>query len=118
MSTEKEIAGFDTLERSRLYQFWGFVPIPIKAGKKSPFGAKWNETTHSSAILRAKKALETAFRKQIDGVGLSLVEFLSACPSNWHLNPTECLEFIEERILREYPLGEFKNVDSIDYSVR
>lgn len=63
---------------------------------------------------RAKKALKTAFQKQIEGVGYSIVEFLAACPPNWRLSPEECLGFIEEEMLAEYPLGEFKNVDSLD----
>jgi 2-oxoglutarate ferredoxin oxidoreductase subunit beta len=66
---------------------------------------------------RAKAALKSAFQKQIEGLGLSLIEFISACPPNWQLSPTECLKFIEEKMLAEYPLGEFKNVVSIDYSI-
>lgn len=65
---------------------------------------------------RAKKAFRTAIEKQMAGVGYSLVEFLSACPPNWSLNPLQCLKFIEEKVIAEFPLGEFKNVDSIDYS--
>lgn len=65
---------------------------------------------------RAKAALRTAFEKQMKSVGLSLVEFLSPCPPNWQLGPLECLRFIEEKMIAEYPLGEFKNVDSIDYA--
>lgn len=64
---------------------------------------------------QAKKAFKTAIRKQLDGVGYSLVEFLSACPVNWGLEPGECLRFIEEKTIAEFPLGEFKNVDSIDF---
>lgn len=66
---------------------------------------------------RAKQALKTAVQKQIDRVGFSLVEFLGACPSNWHLDPLQCLSFIDEKMMKEFPLGEFKNVDSIDYTI-
>ncbi|HJX70130.1 MAG TPA: hypothetical protein VJ441_03450, partial [Dehalococcoidia bacterium] len=66
---------------------------------------------------RAKKALKTAVEKQIAGVGFSIVEFLGACPSNWHLEPLDCLSFIDEKMIKEFPLGEFKNVDSIDYTI-
>lgn len=64
---------------------------------------------------QAKKALTRALTKQIQGVGFGLVEFLSACPPNWHLDPVECLNFIQEKMIAEYPLGEFKNVDRLDY---
>ena len=66
---------------------------------------------------RAKRALKTALQKQIDGIGYGLVEFISACAPDWGMNPVDALTFITERMLPEYPLGEFKNVDSIDYSV-
>ena len=62
---------------------------------------------------RTKGYLKTAFRKQMDGVGLSFVEVLSNCPSNWHLTPLESLKWIEEKMIPEFPLGEFKNVERI-----
>ncbi|MDY6834556.1 MAG: thiamine pyrophosphate-dependent enzyme [Chloroflexota bacterium] len=72
-------------------------------------------TVHTPANFRqAKKSLLTAFGKQIDGVGYSFVEFLSACPANWALRPVDCLNYITEKMVVEYPLGEFKNVDTIE----
>jgi 2-oxoglutarate ferredoxin oxidoreductase subunit beta len=62
---------------------------------------------------RAKKALKTAIQKQIDGIGYGLVEFLSACPASWRMPPLDCLSFINEKMMVEFPLGEFKNVDQI-----
>lgn len=73
-------------------------------------------TVHTAAnFQRAKKALQTAIQKQIDGIGYSIVEFISACPSNWGGTPLDCLAFISEEMMAEYPLGEFKNVDRIEY---
>lgn len=59
---------------------------------------------------RAKKAVRTAFQKQLDGVGFSFVEILSVCPPNWHLSPVRALKWLEENLIPEFPLGEFKNV--------
>jgi len=59
---------------------------------------------------KAKKAVKSAFQKQIEGKGYGFVEILCACPSGWGLNPVECLKFVEERMIAEYPLGEFKNI--------
>jgi len=61
---------------------------------------------------RAKKYVKKAFQKSIDGAGYSFVEILTACPPNWHLSPTECLKRIGDEIIPEFPLGEFKDVDS------
>ncbi len=69
-------------------------------------------TVHTPAnFQRAKKAVKTAFQKQIDNIGYGFVEFVSACPSVWGMSPVECLTFITENMLKEYPLGEFKNLD-------
>lgn len=63
---------------------------------------------------RAKRAVTTAFQKQMEGIGYSFVEFISACPSVWGLSPVEALAHIEDSMLAEYELGEFKNVDRIE----
>jgi 2-oxoglutarate ferredoxin oxidoreductase subunit beta len=63
---------------------------------------------------RTKKCVKAAFQKQVDQIGLSFVEVLSACPPNWHLSPVESLKWIEEKMIPEFPLGEFKNVNRID----
>ena len=63
---------------------------------------------------KSKKYIKTALQKQVDDIGFSFVEIISACPPDWHLTPLECLKRIEEEIIPQMPLGEFKNVDRID----
>ena len=63
---------------------------------------------------RTKRYIKAAFQKQVDHVGFSFVEVLAACPPNWHLSPVESLKWIEEKMIPEFPLGEFKNVDRIE----
>ncbi|MCB0058982.1 MAG: 2-oxoglutarate oxidoreductase, partial [Caldilineaceae bacterium] len=64
---------------------------------------------HSVAEMRkTKKAIRQAFQAQIDGLGLAIVEILSSCPTNWHLEPTAALDYIRERMVPEYPVGDFK----------
>lgn len=72
-------------------------------------------SVHSpAAFQRTKKFIKTAFQKQIDDVGFSYVEVLSPCPPDWRLSPVDCLKRIEEVVIPQYPLGEFKNVERID----
>jgi len=52
-----------------------------------------------------KKALEAQMR----GEGFSLVEVLSACPTNWSMKPMESVEWLEQNMIPFYPLGEIKN---------
>jgi len=69
-------------------------------------------TVHTPANRqRSKKMLKTAFQKQLQRLGFGVVEFLSACPTNWKLSSADCLKFIEEKMLPEFPLGEFKNIE-------
>ena len=71
-------------------------------------------TVHTPAnFKKAKKSLKTALEKQMDGVGYSVVEFVSACPPGWGLAPLACLDYLSEKMLEEYPLGEFKNIDKV-----
>jgi len=64
---------------------------------------------HSSReVRRAKKAIRTAFEVQKHGLGFSLVELLSTCPTNWGMTPAESRDWIEERMLMHFPLGDYK----------
>jgi len=66
-------------------------------------------STHNpKEIMRAKKALKKAFETQLKGLGFSLVEFLSQCPTNWRLSPSEAVKWVGEKMIAYYPLGEFK----------
>jgi len=62
-------------------------------------------------IKNAKKAIEKAFRVQQAGLGFSIVEILSSCPTNWGLDPIKSLKMVEEKMLPQYPLGNFKGKD-------
>lgn len=61
-------------------------------------------------VRETKKAIKKAFQNQIDGKGFSLVEVVSNCPTNWGVSPLESLEFIEEKMLPEFPLGVLRDM--------
>ena len=48
-----------------------------------------------------------ALEAQLAGEGYSIVEFLCACPTNWHMSPVEANAYIGEKVIPVYPLGEF-----------
>jgi len=62
------------------------------------------------AIRNAKRALRKAFEIQLQGLGFSLVEALSACPTNWKLDPVQSVRFVEEQMTKVFPLGVIKDV--------
>jgi len=65
-------------------------------------------------LQRTKQHAKAALQKQIDGIGFSFLEVLCPCPVNWHMSPVEALRWMESDQIKEYPLGEFKNVDRLD----
>ena len=56
-------------------------------------------------VIKTKNAIKKAFQNQIDGKGFSMVEIVTSCPTNWGLEPLDALDFIEQKMLPEYPLG-------------
>ena len=61
-------------------------------------------------IMDAKKAIKKAFQNQIDGVGYSLVEVVSTCPTNWGMTPLDAFQWLRDNMLPYYPLGVYKDV--------
>ncbi len=64
-------------------------------------------------IRQAKKAIRTAFEAQRRGLGFSMVELLSSCPTNWGVTPLDALKWIEEHMLPVYQLGDYKVSSSL-----
>lgn len=61
-------------------------------------------------IREMKKMIKKAFENQLEGKGFSIVEILSACPTNWGMTPVEAAERIRGEMAEYYPLGVFKDV--------
>ena len=64
-------------------------------------------------IREAKKAMRRVFAVQIERIGFGFVELLSGCPTNWHMDPVSANTRIREEMIPYFPLGVFKDVNSI-----
>lgn len=62
-------------------------------------------------ILKAKKAIKKAFKVQQAGLGFSMVEVLSTCPTNWRMTPVESAKWVEGTMMEHYKLGNYKGSD-------
>ncbi len=60
-------------------------------------------------VLGAKKAIQKAFRNQVEGVGFSFVEALSMCPTDWGMTPSQAVEWVRDHMMKYYPLGVYKD---------
>ena len=56
-------------------------------------------------VMKTKKAIKKAFQYQLNSCGFSLVEIVTSCPTNWGLSPLDALDFLDQNMLKEYPLG-------------
>lgn len=56
-------------------------------------------------VVKTKNAIKKAFQNQIEGKGFSLVEVVTSCPTNWGLEPLKALDYLEDHMLKEFPLG-------------
>lgn len=60
-----------------------------------------------SRVQRLARLLEKGLENQLRGRGISVVEALSTCPTNWRTNAEDTWKFLEKEMTTYYPLGEF-----------
>jgi 2-oxoglutarate ferredoxin oxidoreductase subunit beta len=58
-----------------------------------------------AGIRKTKKAVRNAFETQVEGLGYSIVEILSPCPTNWKMDSITACKWIEEEMVKEYKPG-------------
>lgn len=63
-----------------------------------------------SAVTKAKKAIRKAFEIQDAGLGFTLIEVVSTCPTNWGQTAEAAMKFVEEEMIPYYPLGVYKDI--------
>jgi 2-oxoglutarate ferredoxin oxidoreductase subunit beta len=63
--------------------------------------------TSPRRVREATRAVRKAFQAQIQGLGFSLVEVLSTCPTRWGLPPDKAISWLEDNMVPYYPLKEF-----------
>ena len=68
--------------------------------------------TSPKDIMRTKKAIKKAFQVQMDDLGFALVEVLSLCPTNWKLSPVDACKWVDEEVVKSYPVMVIKDMVS------
>ncbi|HUN84671.1 MAG TPA: 2-oxoacid:acceptor oxidoreductase family protein [Terracidiphilus sp.] len=56
-------------------------------------------------IAQATRAIKRAVENQVKGLGFSLVEVLSPCPTIWKMSPVEAQHWVRDVMEKTYPLG-------------
>ncbi|MFW5975843.1 MAG: thiamine pyrophosphate-dependent enzyme [Alkalispirochaetaceae bacterium] len=86
-------------------------PIRIAEMLATIEGAAFVERTavhNAPNVIKTKKAIRAAFETQAKGLGFSIVEVLSTCPTNWGMTPVDSLQWLEENMIPYFPLGNFR----------
>ena len=64
-------------------------------------------------LLDAKKSVENAFKVQALG-GFAFVELLSTCSINWKMPILDAKRFLNERMVKKFPLGLYKDTFGVE----
>ncbi|HAY34961.1 MAG TPA: 2-oxoglutarate oxidoreductase [Bacteroidetes bacterium] len=62
----------------------------------------------NTAVRKTKKAILNALNYQKLNKGTCFVEIIGNCPSNWKMTPLESNDFIDEHMVKTFPLGDVK----------
>lgn len=60
-------------------------------------------------IMKARRAVRKALENQRNGVGFSLVEILSPCPTIWGKDPVDARRWVAEQMIPVFPLNVFRD---------
>ena len=60
-------------------------------------------------VMHTAKVLKKAIENQVKGLGFSLIEILSQCPTIWKMNPVDAQHYVAEDMTRIFPLGVYKD---------
>jgi 2-oxoglutarate ferredoxin oxidoreductase subunit beta len=61
-------------------------------------------------VIKTKRAIKRAFESQLEGLGFSLVEIISQCPTGWGMLPKDAVEWLDKEMQEYFPLGVFRDV--------
>jgi len=64
-------------------------------------------------LLDAKKSVENAFKVQALG-GFAFVELLSTCSINWKMPVLDAKRFVNDRMVKKFPLGLYKDIFGVE----
>jgi 2-oxoglutarate ferredoxin oxidoreductase subunit beta len=62
----------------------------------------------NTLVRKTKKAIINAFNYQKLNKGTCFIEIIGNCPSNWKMTPIESNVFIDEAMVKTFPLGDVK----------
>ena len=71
----------------------------------APYYLERTSCNNPAHVRKTKAAIKKAFMNQLEGKGFSMVEIVTNCPTNWGTDALGSLEYLEQNMLKEFPLG-------------
>lgn len=71
----------------------------------APYYLERTSCNNPANVRKTKAAIKKAFLNQLEGKGFSMVEIVTNCPTNWGTDALGSLEYLEQNMLKEFPLG-------------
>jgi 2-oxoglutarate ferredoxin oxidoreductase subunit beta len=62
-------------------------------------------------VRKTKSYIRKALELQMSGIGFTMVEVISQCPTGWSMNTEESVDWLEKNMLPVFPLGEIKKTE-------
>lgn len=87
---------------------WPIRMAELVSSLKTPAFVSRCSAHHPLEVVRLKENVKRAFQYQVENKCFTFIEVLSTCPTNWGINPTEALKWLEENMMPYYKLGVFK----------
>lgn len=88
------------------------IPIDLSEMLAISNGSVYIERTSVDSpknIIKTKKAVKKAFQVQMAGLGFSLVEILSPCPTNLKMSPVQATKWVSSKMMAYFPLKVIKD---------
>ena len=64
---------------------------------------------NNKQIMNTAKVLKRALENQVKGLGFSLVEVLSPCPTIWKMDPVEAQHFVRDDMAKVFSIGNVRD---------
>ena len=61
-------------------------------------------------VIKTRKAIKRAFQYQLEGLGFTLVEMVSQCPTGWGKSPKDAVQWLDQEMNEYFPLGVYKDI--------
>jgi 2-oxoglutarate ferredoxin oxidoreductase subunit beta len=92
----------------------GFAGYPIHVSEmlatlKAPRYIERTALNNVANLTRTKRAIKKALDLQAKGEGFTFIEVLAMCPTQWGVEPTESVDWLETHLMPEFPVGVFRD---------